>query len=414
MRGFRVFCSAGAVAASAGLAVAQPWLATPLGDLGGEFGATARGVNGSDEVVGYSDTAAGLPRAFYWSAATGIVALPYLEGGIQSRAFAINNAHQIVGTSDDSTSQLRAVMWVRGAGGVWQATDLGTLPGGSSAVANAISDTGYVAGRSGTSAGPSHAFILFNGTMTDLGVLNYPPGLGSSEALGVDNAGHAVGFAYAPLAGPDHAWYYNGTSQVDITPVGQFVFAHANAINSVGQVAGTGAVVGGGSNGLESAIYTVGGSWVELGVVTGYATNEALAINNSGRVVGRMLSDATQTNVAYIYGATPGGMRALGEVSGYGPDLTEATGISNTGAVIANAKNELGFSQALLLKPDPCYVNCDKSTAAPVLNTNDFQCFLNLFAAQNWRANCDLSTSAPVLNTNDFQCFLNKFAAGCS
>ena len=28
-------------------------------------------------------------------------------------------------------------------------------------------------------------------------------------------------------------------------------------------------------------------------------------------------------------------------------------------------------------------------------------------------ANCDASTAAPVLNTNDFQCFLNKFAAGC-
>jgi hypothetical protein len=29
-------------------------------------------------------------------------------------------------------------------------------------------------------------------------------------------------------------------------------------------------------------------------------------------------------------------------------------------------------------------------------------------------ANCDGSTSAPVLNANDFNCFLNKFAAGCT
>ena len=28
--------------------------------------------------------------------------------------------------------------------------------------------------------------------------------------------------------------------------------------------------------------------------------------------------------------------------------------------------------------------------------------------------NCDLSTATPILNVNDFQCFLNKFAAGCS
>ncbi len=31
--------------------------------------------------------------------------------------------------------------------------------------------------------------------------------------------------------------------------------------------------------------------------------------------------------------------------------------------------------------PDPCYVNCDASTSPPILNINDFNCFLNKFAA---------------------------------
>ncbi len=61
----------------------------------------------------------------------------------------------------------------------------------------------------------------------------------------------------------------------------------------------------------------------------------------------------------------------------------------------------------------PCYANCDASTTPPVLTANDFQCFLNAFAAQAPGANCDESTTAPVLTANDFQCFLNKFAAGC-
>ena len=61
-----------------------------------------------------------------------------------------------------------------------------------------------------------------------------------------------------------------------------------------------------------------------------------------------------------------------------------------------------------------CYANCDQSTAAPILNANDFQCFLNQFAAGESAANCDGSTAEPVLNANDFQCFLNAFAAGCS
>src|ERR1043165_913492 len=62
----------------------------------------------------------------------------------------------------------------------------------------------------------------------------------------------------------------------------------------------------------------------------------------------------------------------------------------------------------------PCYANCDSSTAQPVLNANDFQCFLNKFAAGDSYANCDGSSADPVLNANDFQCFLNSFAAGCS
>lgn len=60
-----------------------------------------------------------------------------------------------------------------------------------------------------------------------------------------------------------------------------------------------------------------------------------------------------------------------------------------------------------------CYANCDESTTAPVLNSNDFACFLNLYASGSPRANCDGSTVAPVLNSNDFACFLNRYAAGC-
>jgi hypothetical protein len=61
-----------------------------------------------------------------------------------------------------------------------------------------------------------------------------------------------------------------------------------------------------------------------------------------------------------------------------------------------------------------CYANCDESSAPPVLNANDFQCFLNRFASGESYANCDESSAPPVLNANDFQCFLNAFATGCS
>jgi hypothetical protein len=63
--------------------------------------------------------------------------------------------------------------------------------------------------------------------------------------------------------------------------------------------------------------------------------------------------------------------------------------------------------------PAPCYANCDASTNPPVLNVNDFTCFLNNYAAGFSSANCDASTIAPTLNVNDFTCFLNLYAAGC-
>jgi hypothetical protein len=69
---------------------------------------------------------------------------------------------------------------------------------------------------------------------------------------------------------------------------------------------------------------------------------------------------------------------------------------------------------ARYVSPPPCLANCDGSTTAPVLNVNDFACFLNLFAQGGWQANCDGSTTPPILNVNDFACFLNAFAAGCS
>jgi trimeric autotransporter adhesin len=72
--------------------------------------------------------------------------------------------------------------------------------------------------------------------------------------------------------------------------------------------------------------------------------------------------------------------------------------------------------------PPRCYANCDGSTTPPILNVDDFVCFINEFAeAQSLPheqqathyANCDGSTTIPVLNVDDFTCFIAAFATGC-
>jgi trimeric autotransporter adhesin len=73
-------------------------------------------------------------------------------------------------------------------------------------------------------------------------------------------------------------------------------------------------------------------------------------------------------------------------------------------------------------QPAPCFANCDQSTTLPLLNIDDFTCFINQFAAglalptsqqRHHYANCDSSTTPPVLNVDDFTCFINEFAHGC-
>jgi hypothetical protein len=59
------------------------------------------------------------------------------------------------------------------------------------------------------------------------------------------------------------------------------------------------------------------------------------------------------------------------------------------------------------------YANCDGSTFTPILNVNDFICFLTKYAQGDSYANCDGSTIPPVLNVNDFICFQNKYITGC-
>ena len=108
-------------------------------------------------------------------------------------------------------------------------------------------------------------------------------------------------------------------------------------------------------------------------------------------------------------------------IDGGGGTMTGANNLRLDGTIgqhdagtLAGGGFELAGGYWGFIEERACWVNCDNSTIAPVLNVLDFSCFLNKFAAGEAYANCDESTVAPVLNVLDFACFLNKFAAGCS
>jgi hypothetical protein len=102
---------------------------------------------------------------------------------------------------------------------------------------------------------------------------------------------------------------------------------------------------------------------------------------------------------------------------GYHPGLVGPTG-RDPCAIDPNAP----VSNQNETPAQPCYANCDGSTTPPILNVEDFSCFINRFAEGTQLphtqqvthyANCDNSTTAPVLNVEDFSCFINQFAQGC-
>ena len=88
--------------------------------------------------------------------------------------------------------------------------------------------------------------------------------------------------------------------------------------------------------------------------------------------------------------------------------LLDTTGNANHAAAVTAVSFPAEFATIAA-----CYANCDCSVAAPLLNINDFVCYLNRFATGDPYANCDASTAPPTLNVADFICFMNAYAAGC-
>jgi probable HAF family extracellular repeat protein len=201
---------------------------------------------------------------------------------------------------------------------------------------------------------------------------------------------------------------------------------NANAISAALAITPDGSTIVGQSAGR--AVRWVGAGIQDLGLIPGGAAATLYygsAVSADGSiVVGLGNFNAGQgTGTAIIWDAAHG-MRDLNLVlaNDYGLNLQGfqcfwARAISADGKVIAgygfSTIGQEAFIADLHPGPPECYANCDGSTVTPVLNVNDFTCFLNRYAAGDSYANCDGSTAMPVLNVNDFTCFLNRFVAGC-
>ena len=214
-------------------------------------------------------------------------------GSNYSSATAINSVGEVVG-------------WTFGTEGSyafeWNGGSVINLGGGA---AYSINDSGQVVGYSYAVDFP-YAVEWSGGSVIELGGL---PGSEGSVPYSINEFGQVVGYSYA--GGFTYATEWSGGKVIDLGPGGAY------AINNVGQV-----LVGYG-------VWSNGGV-TDLGSLPGSTGFEAVAINDSGQVVGWSIVGDYSYATEWIDGVP----HSLGNLPG-SPDC-EAYGINDVGQVVGS------------------------------------------------------------------------------
>jgi probable HAF family extracellular repeat protein len=377
---------------------------TDLGALPGPAGSSsaATWISKNGLIAGVSengevDPLVGIPvsEGVLWKNGN-IINLGTLEGGYQSQAMAVNNSGQVVGLASNlvpdpnsllgTTTQWRAFLWENGA-----MQDLGTLPGGTDAMALFVNERGQIVGQSyaadsivpppsGTCVDSPltlHSFFWDKGRMTDLGTF----GGSCAFPYALNNRGQVVGQANLAGDSTSHPFLWQSGKMTDLGALGG-TYGFAEWLNDAGTV------VGSASNQGDQALLAFlweKGTITNLGALPGNACSAADAINSAGQIVGGSGFNAAQSfpactdPVEHAVLWDNGQLVDLNNLVPAGTDLTltEAFFINDRGEISGFGTLSDGDQHAFLLIPcgpddiEACQevgqdVNASQSTPAPI------------------------------------------------
>jgi probable HAF family extracellular repeat protein len=246
-----------------------------LGALFGDTSSVAWAINANGDIVGWSTGRAGT-RAFLYTTAGGMVALPSLPDRPRTLARDINDKGVIVGSANAGGTDLgHAVLWTDGS-----IQDLGTLGTGLYSEAWAVNNLGQVVGWSYMDGGNGlrgvHGFLYSEAD----GLVDLTPESDTGSALDVNDAGQVTG--YKTALGGYHAFRWHEGTFLDLGVLPGLAHSFGWALNALGRVTGSSTSASGNSERLVR--FTDGSGLQDLGGTGEH--NVALGINAAGDVVG--------------------------------------------------------------------------------------------------------------------------------
>jgi probable HAF family extracellular repeat protein len=300
-------------AGAAAPALAQTYIITELGTLGGDA-CQAYGINDAGQVVGMATNSGGADRPTLWDGGL-VFDVGTVNGDDFGTAVAINASGQIAGHSWNG--DVRAFLDDNGT-----KIDIGALHGSPTRAAD-VNDNGDVVGHSPTSV--NAAFAYSDGTVS---YLSGDIGGEENTARAINNSGEIVGYWLSDTDDRFAYVYSDGTK----TDLGGFGGGNHEAmdINDDGDVVGYATVVGGEQH---AVFWPAGGGGQDLGLLSGGSSACARAINRTGQIVGwSQIAAAVQH--AFLY--ENGTMTDLNDLlpAGSGWELTQAEDINGHGQIV--------------------------------------------------------------------------------